>query len=55
MNVRANILGSTYWWIDRKSGVAGVVFLNMLPYMDPEAVKLWVEFQTKIYKELNIK
>jgi hypothetical protein len=25
----------------------------MLPYIDTEAVKLWVEFQSKIYKELN--
>jgi hypothetical protein len=33
--------------------VVGVVFLNMLPYMDTEAVKLWVEFQTKIYNKLN--
>jgi len=44
---------NTFWWIDRKAGVAGIVFLNMLPYMDTEAVQLWIDFQTEVYKTLN--
>lgn len=46
-------LTNTFWWIDRTAGVAGVVFLNMLPYMDTEAVQLWIKFQTKTYNKLN--
>ncbi|KAK2790790.1 hypothetical protein FQN53_008613 [Emmonsiellopsis sp. PD_33] len=45
-------LTNTYWWIDRKSGVAGLVFLNMLPYMDSEAVRLWRDFQGRVYAAL---
>ncbi|RDW85976.1 beta-lactamase-1 [Coleophoma crateriformis] len=45
-------LTNTFWWIDRKVGVTGVVFLNMLPYMDTDAVQLWVEFQTRVYNKL---
>ncbi|PGH10477.1 hypothetical protein AJ80_07520 [Polytolypa hystricis UAMH7299] len=45
-------LTNTYWWIDRSSGVAGLVFLNMLPYMDTAAVNLWIDYQTKVYKAL---
>jgi hypothetical protein len=54
-NEDANFGGSTFWWIDREAGVAGVVFLNMLPYMDTEAVLLWKDFQMKVYDTLNEK
>ncbi|KUJ18834.1 beta-lactamase [Mollisia scopiformis] len=46
-------LTNTFWWIDRKAGIAGVVFLNMLPYMDTEAVQLWKKFQAKTYSKLK--
>lgn len=29
---------NTFWWLDRESGVAGLCFLNLLPYMDVQAV-----------------
>jgi len=48
-------LTNTYWWIDRKSRVAGLVFLNLLPYMDSEAVKLWIDFQKQVYAAIKTK
>lgn len=43
---------NTLWWIDRENGVAGLCFLNLLPYMDIQAVALALEYQAQIYESI---
>ena len=43
---------NTLWWVDRTSGVAGICFLNLLPYKDSQAVQLGKEYQAEVYRSL---
>ena len=43
---------NTFWWLDRESGVAGLCFLNLLPYMDVQAVALAKEYQAQVYRSI---
>ena len=40
---------NTYYWIDPASRVAGVIMMQMLPFADTHALKLYREFERGIY------
>ena len=40
---------NTYYWIDPASRVAGVIMMQMLPFADAHALKLYREFEHGIY------
>lgn len=40
---------NTYYWIDPSSRVAGVIMMQMLPFADAHALKLYREFERGIY------
>jgi methyl acetate hydrolase len=44
-------LYNTYFWIDRKSDVCGVVITQVLPFFDPAALNLLDSFEKAIYTE----
>lgn len=45
-------LANTYFWIDRASGVAGVILSQLLPFYDPAAVALFNRFERAVYDHL---
>lgn len=46
-------LSNVFWWCDRETGVAGVVASQVLPFPDPNTVKLWVDVEAKVYEGLE--
>jgi CubicO group peptidase (beta-lactamase class C family) len=42
-------VNNTYFWVDRASGVAGVIMMQFLPFVDKEAVDLLGDFEGAVY------
>jgi len=40
---------NTYYWIDAASGIAGVIMMQMLPFADARALKLYGAFERGVY------
>jgi CubicO group peptidase (beta-lactamase class C family) len=40
---------NTYYWIDPTSGIAGVIMMQMLPFADEHALKLYRRFERGVY------
>jgi CubicO group peptidase (beta-lactamase class C family) len=47
-------LGNTYFWIDQKQGVAGVILMQLLPFADPKALDLCGKYENAIYASLGL-
>ncbi len=45
-------LANTYFWIDPVQGVAGVFLAHTLPFADPAALQLLVQFESGVYEAL---
>jgi CubicO group peptidase (beta-lactamase class C family) len=43
-------LANTYFWVDPKKQVAGVILTQILPFVDPRAVNLYGQFESLVYK-----
>lgn len=43
-------LANSFYFIDRKTGIGGVIIAQLLPWMDPQMHKLRDEFGTWIYE-----
>lgn len=41
------------WWVDRKSGVACVLFVNHMPWGDQVVIDLWNELERSVYEALE--
>ena len=46
-------LGNTYFWIDPKRRVAGVILMQHLPFADGPALQAFAGFETAIYQGLR--
>ena len=46
-------LGNTFFWIDPKRRVAGVILMQMLPFVDAAALQTFTAFETMSYKALQ--
>ncbi len=46
-------LFNTYYWLDRRRDVAGVVMTQLLPFGDPAVLGLLEQFEAAIYRKLN--
>jgi len=42
-------LGNTYFWIDSRRGVAGVILMQILPFADGKALALFGDFEKAVY------
>ncbi|KAF2095197.1 beta-lactamase/transpeptidase-like protein [Rhizodiscina lignyota] len=40
---------NTYWWVDRKNGVAGVVGGQVLPFWEPGELEVWRKIMNAVY------
>jgi len=45
-------LTNCYYWIDPVKNVGGVFASQILPFFDPQAVKLFLDMETAVYAEL---
>src|SRR5216684_5798552 len=45
-------LGNTYFWIDPRAGVAGIILAQLLPFADPKALALLDAFEQTVYAAL---
>ncbi|KAK4161697.1 beta-lactamase/transpeptidase-like protein [Cladorrhinum sp. PSN259] len=48
-------IANSHWWIDRESGVAGVLFVSVMPFGDPVVDELYRELETAVYEEFVTK
>ncbi|KAJ6113339.1 hypothetical protein N7523_006656 [Penicillium sp. IBT 18751x] len=46
-------LANLFWWCDREKGVAGIVCTQILPFADPEVLKLWAGVEMEVYRGLE--
>jgi len=44
---------NTYYWLDPQKRVAGVIMMQILPFADHKAVKLYGEFESAVYDALK--
>ena len=42
----------TQFWVDRTTGICGSIYSNFLPFVTPEAVKLYNDFERTLYASL---
>ncbi len=45
--------GNTYFWIDPKRRVAGVILTQLLPFADVEVLRLFGQFESEVYKAVR--
>jgi CubicO group peptidase (beta-lactamase class C family) len=45
-------LFNTHFWIDRASGICASIYSNSLPFITPEALKLYLDYETALYAAL---
>jgi methyl acetate hydrolase len=45
-------LCNTQFWVDRTTGVCGSIYSNFLPFVTPEAVKMYNDFERALYASL---
>jgi methyl acetate hydrolase len=43
-------LGNTYFWIDPKKDIAGVLLTQILPFVDTRALALFLDFEKAVYQ-----
>ena len=43
-------INNTYFWIDPKRGVAGVILMQYLPFADSKALAVWDAFERAVYR-----
>ena len=43
-------LANTYYWLDPKKKMTGVILTQILPFADQKALKLLADFETAVYQ-----
>ena len=46
-------LPNAYFWIDPLRKIAGVLMMQILPFVDTSAIKLFTDFETTVYRSLQ--
>jgi len=45
-------LCNTHFWVDRTTGITGAIYTQFLPFVEPEAVQMYVDFEQALYASL---
>ena len=45
-------LCNTHFWVDRTTGVCGSIYSNFLPFVTPEAMTMYNDFERALYASL---
>jgi CubicO group peptidase (beta-lactamase class C family) len=48
-------LPNAYFWIDPVRKIAGVLMMQILPFVDTSAIQLFTDFETTVYQSLQAK
>ena len=48
-------INNTYFWIDPRRGIAGVILMQYLPFADSKALAVWDGFERAVYRLLRSK
>jgi methyl acetate hydrolase len=43
---------NTHFWVDRTTGITGAIYAQFLPFVTPEALKMYADFETQLYASL---
>jgi methyl acetate hydrolase len=43
---------NTHFWVDRTTGITGAIYAQFLPFVTPEALKMYADFETELYASL---
>jgi CubicO group peptidase (beta-lactamase class C family) len=46
-------VNNTYFWIDPKRGVAGVILMQFVPFADPKALAVYDAFERAVYRMID--
>jgi CubicO group peptidase (beta-lactamase class C family) len=46
-------LGNTFFWIDPTRKVTGIILMQMLPFVDPQAIGTFTRFETETYRSIQ--
>ena len=46
-------LANTYFWVDPSKRIAGVIATQILPFVDPEVMKLYAAFESGVYRAVS--
>jgi len=44
---------NTYYWLDPSKRVAGLIMTQILPFADPRALKVYGQFESRVYDALK--
>ncbi len=44
--------GNTHFWVDRSTGICASIYSNVLPFVTPEAVRLYNDVERALYAAL---
>jgi methyl acetate hydrolase len=45
-------LANTHFWVDRTAGVTGAIYTQFLPFVTPEAMRMYQDFERALYASL---
>jgi CubicO group peptidase (beta-lactamase class C family) len=45
-------LPNAYFWIDPSKGIAGVIMMQILPFVDTHALQLFTDYESAVYRSL---
>ncbi len=45
-------LCNTHYWVDRSTGITGAIYSQFLPFVTPESMQMYVDFETALYASL---
>jgi hypothetical protein len=40
---------NSHYWVDRTNGLTGAIYLQILPFFDPLATQLYVDYERALY------
>jgi CubicO group peptidase (beta-lactamase class C family) len=46
-------LANTFFWIDPQKDIAGLIFMQVLPFVDEKALNLFTNFEKSAYASLT--
>jgi hypothetical protein len=46
-------LANSYYWIDQKTGIAGVYITQLFPFADKQSLPTYLAFESAVYQGLG--
>jgi methyl acetate hydrolase len=46
-------LANTYFWIDPKKNLGGIIMMQTLPFVEPKSIALFTAYEKSVYASLG--